>query len=126
MRRLPRCAQKEVEDENDDEDEDDWGSGGAGASMGEWLLSRRDRLIVARHEVPGYRCREAPVPEGRSKSLSVPEIFVLETELMPLQLALWHSWKYLLLTPAWVLAKEFPNSCQLARSRWLGETARWA
>jgi hypothetical protein len=21
--------------------------------MGEWLLSRRDRLIVARHEVPG-------------------------------------------------------------------------
>ena len=24
-----------------------------GASMGEWLLSRRDRLIVARHEVPG-------------------------------------------------------------------------
>ena len=33
---------------------------------------RRDRLIVARHEVPGYRCRETPVPEGRSKSLSVP------------------------------------------------------
>ena len=26
-----------------------------------------------------------PVPEGRSKSLSVPEIFVVETELMPLQ-----------------------------------------
>src|ERR1700722_3332996 len=26
-----------------------------GASMGEWLLSRRDRLIVARHEVPGQR-----------------------------------------------------------------------
>ena len=26
-----------------------------------------------------------PVPEGRSKSLSVPEIFVAETELMPLQ-----------------------------------------
>ena len=25
-----------------------------------------------------------PVPEGRSKSLSVPEIFVVETELMPL------------------------------------------
>ena len=39
--------------------------------MGEWLSSRRDRLIVARHEVPGYRCR-TPVPEGRSKSLSVP------------------------------------------------------
>jgi hypothetical protein len=45
--------------------------------MGEWLLSRRDRLIVARHEVPGNRCR--PVPEGRPKSLSVPEIFVVET-----------------------------------------------
>src|ERR1700684_2013023 len=24
-----------------------------GASMGKWSLSRRDRLIVARHEVPG-------------------------------------------------------------------------
>ena len=33
--------------------------------------------------------RETPVPEGRPKSLSVPlsvpEIFVVETELMPLQ-----------------------------------------
>ena len=26
-----------------------------------------------------------PVPEGRSKSLSVPQIFVVETEFMPLQ-----------------------------------------
>ena len=26
-----------------------------GISMGEWLLSRRDRLIVARYEVPGQR-----------------------------------------------------------------------
>ncbi len=26
-----------------------------------------------------------PVPEGRSNSLSAPEIFVVETELMPLQ-----------------------------------------
>jgi hypothetical protein len=34
------------------------------ASTGEWLLSRRDRLIVAWHEVPGYRCRENP-PRGR-------------------------------------------------------------
>jgi hypothetical protein len=50
--------------------------------MGEWFLSRRDRLIVARHEVPGERCREAPVPEGGSKSWS--EIFVVETEFMPL------------------------------------------
>jgi hypothetical protein len=31
--------------------------------MGEWLLSRRDRLIVARHEVPGERCGE-PRPGG--------------------------------------------------------------
>ena len=29
--------------------------------------------------------QRGPVPEGRSKSLSVPEIFVVETELMPLQ-----------------------------------------
>jgi hypothetical protein len=29
-----------------------------GPWVGEWLLSRRDRLIVARHEVPGKRCRE--------------------------------------------------------------------
>jgi hypothetical protein len=34
-----------------------------GPLMGEWLLSRRDSLIVARHEVPGYRCRE-PRPGG--------------------------------------------------------------
>jgi hypothetical protein len=46
---------------------------------------RRDRLIVTRHEVPGSRCREAPVSEGRSKSLSVPQIFVVETELRPLE-----------------------------------------
>jgi hypothetical protein len=24
--------------------------------MGEWLLSRRDRMIVAMHEVSGWRC----------------------------------------------------------------------
>src|ERR1700722_3168180 len=48
--------------------------------MGEWLLSRRDRLIVARHEVPGSDAERTPVPEGRSKSLSVPQIFVFETE----------------------------------------------
>jgi hypothetical protein len=28
---------------------------------------------------------QRPVPEGRLKSLSVPQIFVVETELMPLQ-----------------------------------------
>ena len=31
----------------------DQSGGDGGASMGEWLLSRRGRLIVARHEVPG-------------------------------------------------------------------------
>ena len=39
-----------------------------GAKLGtEWLLSRRDRLIVARHEVPGYRRKAAPSRrDGRS------------------------------------------------------------
>jgi hypothetical protein len=39
--------------------------------MGEWLLSRRDTLIVARQELPGSMQR-VHVPEGRSKSWSVP------------------------------------------------------
>jgi hypothetical protein len=29
-------------------------------AMGEWLLSRRDRLIVARHEVPGLEFGHLP------------------------------------------------------------------
>jgi hypothetical protein len=33
--------------------------------MGQWLLSRRDRLTVARHEVPGRSDAESPVPEDR-------------------------------------------------------------
>jgi hypothetical protein len=41
--------------------------------------------MVARHEVPGLAMQRRPVPEGRSRSLSVPEIFVVEIELMPLQ-----------------------------------------
>ena len=35
--------------------------------MGEWLLSRGDRLIVARHEVPGvgvWTFREGKTPSG--------------------------------------------------------------
>jgi hypothetical protein len=32
--------------------------------MGEWLLSRRDNTIVARHEVPRYRDAERPRPGG--------------------------------------------------------------
>ena len=31
-----------------------------GASMGEWLLSRRDSTIVARHEVPGIMRKIGP------------------------------------------------------------------
>jgi hypothetical protein len=36
--------------------------------MGEWLVSRRDRLIVAKHEVPGSRYGEAPSPYGTVES----------------------------------------------------------
>jgi hypothetical protein len=32
--------------------------------MGEWLLSRRDRLIVARHEVPGKASSQESRPVG--------------------------------------------------------------
>ena len=49
--------------------------------MDERLLSRRDRLIVARHEVPGQRCREEPRPGGTAEVLVSPQIFVVETEL---------------------------------------------
>ena len=51
--------------------------------MDEWLLSRRDRLIVARHEVPELVIERGSVPEGTVESLSIPQIFVVETELMP-------------------------------------------
>ncbi len=40
--------------------------------MGEWLLSRRDRLIVARHEVPGWRCRKGPRPGGTVEVIVSP------------------------------------------------------
>jgi hypothetical protein len=50
-----------------------------GASMVKWFSPRRDSPIVARHFVPGCQARSAwnhqensPVPEGRLKSLSVP------------------------------------------------------
>jgi hypothetical protein len=44
-----------------------------GAKLGtEWPLSRRDRLIVARHEVPRVGVKRLR-PGGRSKSLSVPQ-----------------------------------------------------
>ena len=45
----------------------------------EGLFVPEGQLIVARHEVPGSDA-ETSVPEGRPKSLSVPEIFVLGTE----------------------------------------------
>jgi hypothetical protein len=37
--------------------------------------------------------QRGPVPEGRSKSWSVPQIFVVETELMPLQKRQVFLWK---------------------------------
>jgi hypothetical protein len=33
--------------------------------MGEWILSRRDSAIVARHEVPGIVRENSLVPAGR-------------------------------------------------------------
>jgi hypothetical protein len=39
--------------------------------MGEWLLSRRDRLIVARHEVPGSDA-EDPRPGGTVEVIVSP------------------------------------------------------
>jgi hypothetical protein len=50
-----------------------------GPSMGEWLLSRRDRLIVARHEVPGNRCREAR-PGGTAEVVVGPRDICRRTE----------------------------------------------
>ena len=48
--------------------------------MGEWLLSRRDRLIVARHEVPGERCREAPSRrDGRSQLSVLPPLRAMKS-----------------------------------------------
>jgi hypothetical protein len=50
--------------------------------MGEWLLSRRDRQ-------PGTKClgsdAERPRPGGTVEGIVTPQIFVVETELMPLQ-----------------------------------------
>jgi hypothetical protein len=41
----------------------------AKGDMGEWRLSRRDRLIIATHKLQGTKCllsdAEAPVLEGR-------------------------------------------------------------
>jgi len=37
--------------------------------MGEWLLSRRERLIVARHEVPGI-IRKIARPSGTIEPIS--------------------------------------------------------
>jgi hypothetical protein len=48
--------------------------------MGEWLLSRRDRLIVARHEVPGKRYQRNPRPRGTAEVIVSPSDFVVETE----------------------------------------------
>jgi hypothetical protein len=49
------------------------------AGLGRGLFVPEGQLRVARHEVPGSDA-ESSVLEGWPKSLSVPEIFVLETE----------------------------------------------
>jgi hypothetical protein len=41
--------------------------------MVEWFSSRRDNTIVARHEVPGWRCREAARPGGTVEVVVSPE-----------------------------------------------------
>ena len=47
--------------------------------MGEWLLSRRDRLIVARHEVPGKRPSKEPSRRVRyDRAQLIPEVFLVE------------------------------------------------
>jgi hypothetical protein len=43
--------------------------------MGEWLLSRRDRLSSQARSA-WVAMQRGPVPEGRLRSLSVPKIFV--------------------------------------------------
>ena len=56
------------------------------------ILCGASMAFVAEGQADSSQARSAwvamqrgPVPEGRSKSLSVPQIFVVETELMPLQ-----------------------------------------
>ena len=47
--------------------------------MGEWLLSRRDRLIVARHEVPGKRPSKEPSRRARyDRPQLIPQVFLVE------------------------------------------------
>jgi hypothetical protein len=47
--------------------------------MGEWLLSRRDRLIVARHEVPGKRPSKEPSRRVRyDRAQLIPQVFLVE------------------------------------------------
>jgi hypothetical protein len=49
--------------------------------MGEWLLSRRDRLIVARHEVPGKRPSKEPSRRVRyDRAQLIPQVFLVESE----------------------------------------------
>jgi len=65
--------------------------------MDEWFLSRRDSTIVARHEVPGERCREAPSRrDGRSHCQS-HRIFVVKTEPRSVQSSRWDGAIFLLI-----------------------------
>ena len=55
--------------------------------MGEWLLSRRDSTIVARHEVPGIMRKIAPSQAGRLKRSQLRAAMAHERELFVQQRA---------------------------------------
>ena len=61
--------------------------------MGEWLLSRRGQADRSQARSAWVAMQRDRVPEGRSKSWSVPQIFVVETEprLQKRQVFLWKS-----------------------------------
>jgi hypothetical protein len=47
--------------------------------MGEWLLSRRDSMIVARHEVPGKRPSKEPSRRVRfDRAPLIQQLFLVE------------------------------------------------
>src|ERR1700693_2785657 len=51
--------------------------------MGEWLLSRRDRLIVARHEVPGSDAERPPSRVSVSFLAACSIVLVVRSSFVP-------------------------------------------
>src|ERR1700722_3201608 len=51
--------------------------------MGEWLLSRRDRLIVARHEVPGSDAERPPSRVSVSFLAPCSIVLVVRSSFVP-------------------------------------------